>query len=161
MSICTLLIFLSISVSVSVSVSDGAGYLALMSGLGDRSAQGPGVYAVQALAAQRDAVVVHGGRLSGGAARPVATGLGNHASDVFMSGESARWSQCQEVAPPRIRNPAEVREAFEDFKKRFPVSRSCSSPDGLRHCLRFCLGGSRGEMARYHSRDGDRTMTML
>ena len=79
-----------------------------MSGLCDRSVQGPGVYAVQALAAQRDAVVVHGGGMSRGDAYRVANGVGNHASDVFMSVESAGWRQCQDVAPPRIPNPAEV-----------------------------------------------------
>ena len=62
--------------------------------------QGPGVYVLEALAA-----------------------------DAAERGESDRWAECIWVAPPRNRNRSEMQLAFDEFKDRFHNSPDQLSQD--------------------------------
>ena len=62
--------------------------------------QGPGVYVLEALAA-----------------------------DAAERGESDRWAECIWVAPPRNRNRSEMQLAFDEFKDRFHNSPGQLSQD--------------------------------
>ena len=62
--------------------------------------QGPGVYVLEALAA-----------------------------DAAERGESDRWAECIWVAPPRNRNRSEMQLAFDEFKELFHNSADQLSQD--------------------------------
>ena len=78
----------------------------------------PSSYVLQAMAdpAQEDrsaAQSVQGTQVFSGVAQP-----GDEGGDT-LSGEAARWAQCMEAAPPRVRNRSEIEVAYEEIKQNF------------------------------------------
>ena len=104
----------------------------------------PGIYVRQAMAAEQSAPAAignitappanddePGSVVTQHAAPSVVT---QHAApDQFLSHANmlpaARWAECIKVAPPRQRNHTEMKQAYEDFKRRFDNSGDQRSQD--------------------------------